>query len=99
MQKKSNEKSKKNTNCPHLERKHYDKNMCNNCYHAFGRDKKAWICAHNDKSHYALGLCQSCYHSKYAQGRKFENNKIEDKQESEIKNENENINLSSNLEQ
>ncbi len=40
--------------------------MCNNCYHTYGRDKKAWICGHVDKSHYALGFCQNCYHQKYS---------------------------------
>ena len=34
-------KIKKVTACPHSTRKHYAKNMCNNCYHRNGRDKTA----------------------------------------------------------
>jgi hypothetical protein len=64
--------SKKITNCPHIDKKHYAKNMCSNCYHNYGRDKKAWECGHTDKPHYALGICQTCYQSKYAQNRKAE---------------------------
>ncbi len=45
------------TKCPHTDRKHYAKNMCNNCYHKLGRKKMAWACAHTDKLNYAKGKC------------------------------------------
>jgi len=48
-------------NCPHTDRKHYAKNMCNNCYHKQGRVKKAWLCSHTNRPHYARGKCQNCY--------------------------------------
>lgn len=51
----------KNTACPHRSRKHYAKNMCNNCYHRFGRDKFAVDCPHQDRKLYARGMCQICY--------------------------------------
>ena len=43
--------------CPHPHRKHYAKNMCNNCYHRLGRNRKAWECVHVDRPHYAKGKC------------------------------------------
>eukprot|EP00742_Colponemidia_sp_Colp-10_P001222 GILJ01001315.1.p1 GENE.GILJ01001315.1~~GILJ01001315.1.p1 ORF type:complete len:842 (+),score=144.64 GILJ01001315.1:194-2719(+) len=49
------------TNCPHKDRKHYAKGMCNNCYHRSGRQKPAWLCPHTDRLHYARGKCQLCY--------------------------------------
>ena len=62
--------TKKNTNkitaCPHTYRKHYAKNMCDNCYHIMGRSKKPWQCEHTNKHHYAKGLCQSCYQANYS---------------------------------
>lgn len=58
-------KSKTVTACPHSARKHYAKNMCNNCYHRLGRDKTAWNCEHHDKKHYAKGMCQFCYLKQY----------------------------------
>ena len=45
------------TACPHIERKHYAKNMCNNCYHRSGRNRLAWNCQHLDRQHYAKGKC------------------------------------------
>lgn len=51
--------------CPHTDRKHYAKNMCNNCYHKLGRDKKATKCPHNDRLNYAKGKCQNCYLNDY----------------------------------
>ena len=54
-------KSKIITACPHVQRKHYAKNMCNNCYHKTGRNKNAWECDHKDRKHYAKGFCQMCY--------------------------------------
>lgn len=35
--------------------------MCDNCYHAKGRFKKAWKCVHKNKAHFAKGVCQNCY--------------------------------------
>ena len=57
------------TACPHTSRKHYAKNMCNNCYHRLGRDKTAWACDHQDRKHYAKGKCQFCYLKQYNQMR------------------------------
>ena len=51
--------------CPHPHRKHYAKNMCNNCYHRLGRNRKAWECPHADRPHYAKGKCQNCYLNEY----------------------------------
>jgi hypothetical protein len=42
-------KVKKVTACPHKDRKHYAKNMCNNCYHRQGRNRLAWDCDHTDR--------------------------------------------------
>jgi len=58
-------KTKEIINCPHVDRKHYAKNMCNNCYHKQGRMKKAWDCSHVNLFHYAKGKCQNCYLSTY----------------------------------
>ena len=67
---------KKMTNCGHLEREHYAKGMCSNCYHRYGRTKKPWLCTH-DKL-YACGLCQNCYINKYNQvKRQFKKRKRE----------------------
>jgi hypothetical protein len=46
---------KKVTACPHFDRKHYAKNMCNNCYHRQGRNQLAWDCEHRDRQMYAKG--------------------------------------------
>lgn len=51
--------------CPHKDRKHYAKNMCNNCYHKQGRNKKATKCPHKDRQNYAKGKCQNCYLNDY----------------------------------
>jgi len=51
--------------CPHSDRKHYAKNMCNNCYHKQGRNKLAWLCEHGDRQAYAKGKCQNCYLNEY----------------------------------
>jgi hypothetical protein len=61
----SKKKTKEIILCPHVDRKHYAKNMCNNCYHKQGRKKKAWACPHTDAFHYAKGKCQTCYISNY----------------------------------
>jgi hypothetical protein len=58
-------KSKTITDCPHTDRKHYARNMCENCYHTLGRKKKPWECSHTNKYHYAHGLCHNCYQSQY----------------------------------
>jgi hypothetical protein len=62
-------KCKTVTACPHSARKHYAKNMCNNCYHRLGRDKTAWACEHHDRKHYAKGKCQFCYLKNYNKSR------------------------------
>ena len=43
----------------------FDQNLCNNCYHKYGRTKKPWNCVHEKL--YAHGLCQNCYINKYNQ--------------------------------
>ena len=64
--KKRNEKLIKTvTACPHVDSKHYAKNLCSNCYHRKGRDKKAWACKHVDRIHYAHGLCHNCYQTSH----------------------------------
>ena len=49
------------TDCPHPERKHYAKGMCNYCYHTYGRTKLATACKHFDRKSYAKSMCHSCY--------------------------------------
>jgi hypothetical protein len=56
-------KIRKHNLCGHPEREHYAKNLCYNCYHRHGRNKKPWNCTH-DKL-YAQGLCQNCYITQY----------------------------------
>ena len=58
-------KGKTNTACPHKDRKHYAKGMCNNCYHKKGRKKLAQNCPHKDRPLYARGKCQFCYLHQY----------------------------------
>ena len=53
--------------CSHLERKHYAKGMCKDCYGKIGRQKLAIQCAHTDKKNYALGMCNTCYYKFYNQ--------------------------------
>ena len=43
--------------CPHLDKKHYAKNMCHACYHSKGKSKMAYACGHTHKPHYSKGLC------------------------------------------
>lgn len=43
--------------CPHVDKKHYAKNMCHNCYHRRGKTKMASACDHTNKPHYSNGLC------------------------------------------
>ena len=63
--------AKEVTACPHTDRKHYAKNMCNNCYHREGRGKLAWVCPHKDRFNYAKGKCQFCYLQHYHRSRVF----------------------------
>ena len=64
----NNERSKKGpkdkgtiTNCPHADRKPFSQGMCNYCYHAYGRSKKATDCPHPERFSYAHKKCMSCY--------------------------------------
>ena len=45
------------TKCPHINRKHYAKNMCSSCYRKYGRNQNAWNCAHKDRLLYSMGMC------------------------------------------
>jgi hypothetical protein len=56
--------------CTHLDKKHYAKNMCHQCYHRKGKSRMADACDHTTKSHYSNGLCQGCYLSQYYMKRK-----------------------------
>jgi len=69
-------KIKKMNMCGHPERGHYAKNMCNPCYHKYGRTKKPWRCSHEKL--YAHGLCQNCYINAYNKKR---NDKVKEKKE------------------
>lgn len=69
-------KIKKVNKCGHEDREHYAKNMCNNCYHKYGRNKKPSLCSH-DKL-YAHGLCQNCYINKYNKEKKIPKSSNED---------------------
>lgn len=53
------------TKCPHVNRKHYAKNMCSSCYRKHGRNQTAWACEHTDKPLYSMGMCQTCYLADY----------------------------------
>jgi hypothetical protein len=61
----SNRKRMNVFKCPHTDRKHYAKNMCNNWYHKQGRNKKATKCPHKERQNYAKGKCQNCYLNDY----------------------------------
>lgn len=70
--------------CPHTDRKHYAKNMCNNCYHKQGRNKKATKCPHKDRQNYAKGKCQNCYLNDYHKVKrkmKKSNSKVQNEEE------------------
>jgi hypothetical protein len=62
---------KTNSVCEHYDRKHYAKNMCNNCYHRYGRYQNAYSCPHKDRKLYAKGKCQFCYLSNYHRSQVF----------------------------
>lgn len=50
--------SKKSTFlCMHIDKKHYSKNMCHQCYHRMGKSRMADACEHTNKPHYSNGLC------------------------------------------
>lgn len=68
---KDSRKKKSNTVCQHFDRKHYAKNMCNNCYHRYGRYQFAYSCPHKDRKLYAKGKCQFCYLSNYHRSQVF----------------------------
>ena len=61
----SHKKARVNSACPHSDRKHYAKNMCNYCYHKNGRSGRATNCPHQDRPLYAKGQCHYCYLLKY----------------------------------
>ncbi|CAG9335712.1 unnamed protein product [Blepharisma stoltei] len=63
---------KKITACPHKNKRHYARNMCNNCYHKSGRVKRAWACPHQDRQLYAKGVCQFCYLQCYHKSRSLQ---------------------------
>eukprot|EP01015_Nassula_variabilis_P032107 TRINITY_DN73_c0_g3_i2.p1 TRINITY_DN73_c0_g3~~TRINITY_DN73_c0_g3_i2.p1 ORF type:complete len:115 (-),score=15.48 TRINITY_DN73_c0_g3_i2:108-425(-) len=71
-------KKKRSNKCGHPERDHYAKDMCNNCYHKYGRNKKPWRCSHDRL--YAHGLCQNCYINNYNK-KKLENTKSIDSEQ------------------
>jgi len=73
---KSKKISKKVNVCGHPERPHYAKNLCNQCYHKFGRTKKPWKCNHEKL--YAHGLCQNCYINAYNKKRNEKNKEQKD---------------------
>jgi hypothetical protein len=64
------------TGCPHSERKHYAKNMCNGCYHKYGRKGTAWACEHSNRNLYAKGKCQNCYLRSYIKLRQAPTNMV-----------------------
>ena len=78
--------------CPHLDKKHYAKNMCHNCYHRKGKSKMATACSHTNKPHYSVGLCQNCYLAQYYLKRKKKNEEKSraEKERSSQKQENDN---------
>lgn len=45
------------TKCPHVNRKHYAKNMCSSCYRKYGRNQYAFKCEHTDRLLYSMGMC------------------------------------------
>ena len=67
------------TKCPHVNRKHYAKNMCSSCYRKFGRNQYATKCGHNDRLLYSMGMCQTCYLADYHQRRTKIKRKLESK--------------------
>jgi hypothetical protein len=78
----SKRKRRKSNVCGHLDRDHYAKNLCYNCYHRKGRTKKPWNCSHDRL--YAQGLCQNCYINEYNRKKRLnEVKKSEDEIESE----------------
>ena len=60
-----NRKKRQVTDCPHTDKDHYAKGMCNQCYHILGRSHKATLCEHTELLAYAKGKCQKCYFIEY----------------------------------
>ena len=86
--------------CHHLDKKHYAKNMCHNCYHRKGKSKMASACIHKNKPHYSNGLCQNCYLAQYYLKRKKKNEsklRDADKTSKDKKLESEKSNLTQNV--
>ena len=54
-------KTKLITKCPHINKKHYAKGMCNYCYNLKGRTQFATKCPHLKSWNYAKGYCRKCY--------------------------------------
>lgn len=76
--------------CGHEDMPYYANGMCQNCYHAKGRTKKATKCEHADRPLYAKGICKNCYLSIYHKKKRSEirtcHNDIIDGKTSLIKN-------------
>jgi hypothetical protein len=58
--------------CGHEDMPYYANGMCQNCYHAKGRTKKATKCEHSDRPLYAKGICKNCYLSIYHKKKRSE---------------------------
>ena len=67
------------TRCKHKDRKAFCADMCNYCYHMYGREKYAYKCEHTDKKAYALGLCINCYDKVRYQRKKLKKKQEADK--------------------
>ena len=83
QQEKNKVKNKKQQNqgCTHLEKLHYAKGMCKDCYNKTGRKKLAFECVHTNKPNYALGMCNRCYYTFYNSKLRYKNssnNKIDE---------------------
>ena len=51
------------TECPHTDRKHYSKGMCQVCYyHKRKEGKKPTMCPHVNEVMHSKGKCRKCYH-------------------------------------
>ena len=53
------------TNCPHTDRRHLARGLCQKCYHQQGSGREPTHCEHKDRSAYAKGLCKRCYLKDY----------------------------------
>ena len=70
-----NRKKRQITACPHVDKDHYAKGMCNQCYHVHGRSLKVTLCQHTDLPAYAKGKCQKCYFVEYNSNKAMETRK------------------------